>query len=1182
MEVANCHVGATQGPQWCYIGSTCAITGLEGTCDMGVFEGYLVRLPYHFSYFIGSIWMMSSGKQFTLEAPGNKKIVPLGVQSYASGPISFGGNVSEGDDDSPPNSTKATQINAFKCALTSNAGFSESPPWENFPPTRVDIECRIRNENKKTSISIDMAVEFENPYPKESMMVWIKVAKHFLCEEYDLAFVKNEFQDWDESESKWKSVNTKVAYTVSSETLMNAVLESETENQIAATSNFKGDDLSLKVGPVGRKCRILMKYGSGNMYSYAKMSLDPNLKDIGSKELLPFAIFVPWANIGSVTGKCDLSVKLVLPAEFSILDAKENVRAYEHLSMDKPLLLINKIFIQDENFKSSTDSYLKIFEFSSRSLPVSPTCFVFWLESKTVKSTMIVTNSVRISKIQYREEDRQFLKAHLPGMPSISQLMKLKFIVPRSSEDVSPSKKAYIHINMSDSSGSTSIVLNGKSMRLTFNKLLVQRFLKHLQSIPFLLEEKTIRSSDVWVEAFIIFNHQISMEDKFSVSFQVSEFQPDHLTEVFDHANSFLTGQPFPKISCDLVQRLTDIIRRIMQVKPSGGTDFSKPCDACYEWFPSLREHLFSRFQVREENFASFLFFDTDGGHNRPEDRSYLHRMKDLVRLYHIRGGSVNGYGAWLNQECASRLAKAFSGVCLLSLHVPELHSKAFDAAFKQEISNWLDCLARDTRILTIKPAPMTYAASGITRVENAFEILGVRSLSNSAVRFGAPDISNIGTTGIVLQNVTCGLEHVLYVVARDEDALKSTECFIGGKRVMIEFDEVSSELSGELEGYDWIKSLSTPSEAFERNTAMFPKQLYQRVLDDLSFHWNLPLPDSSTSFFGRTKSAYQRAPIDKAHSAKEPPSISPVNSFSDKSAFSTSVYRNPACRPFHLGGNGVPSSGALFGANISDIGSAKSSFHVGDFGSVSRNFQPVSFGASENASTFASPAKSSFRLPKSPRFANAVANCQSQGVFWYYFEAFPADESAELNSFNDALKCFNYCFKYWQHIDFHCDGCKKIHLNGGVPRYHCLDLVDYDLCIDCYKKLGENSSDRAFGRRFVLYSNISDSSRATNETNSNILKNLFPNVTEGSTCDNPLDRTVYSWIRRLQFLFLSLMEWKIFLNSKLQSLASNDELVRKISGMLEKVNAWDDWKNFNLDTLLIKEFFQATCKELQ
>ena len=72
---------------------------------------------------------------------------------------------------------------------------------------------------------------------------------------------------------------------------------------------------------------------------------------------------------------------------------------------------------------------------------------------------------------------------------------------------------------------------------------------------------------------------------------------------------------------------------------------------------------------------CTFLEFDTNGGHNGGSN--YLDSLRSLCGSCGVRNGMVTGFGSWLNQDCASRVASVIGNVpAQLALLLPEAGAK--------------------------------------------------------------------------------------------------------------------------------------------------------------------------------------------------------------------------------------------------------------------------------------------------------------------------------------------------------------------------------------------------------------------------------------------------------------------------------------------------------------------------
>merc|ERR1711971_1372996 len=78
---------------------------------------------------------------------------------------------------------------------------------------------------------------------------------------------------------------------------------------------------------------------------------------------------------------------------------------------------------------------------------------------------------------------------------------------------------------------------------------------------------------------------------------------------------------------------------------------------------------------------TTFVNWDTDGGNN---SGPCFTAIRDLKRKADVVGGFVTGVGAWVDQDCASNVARILRGPCVLSLSFPV--QDASNAILRQDL----------------------------------------------------------------------------------------------------------------------------------------------------------------------------------------------------------------------------------------------------------------------------------------------------------------------------------------------------------------------------------------------------------------------------------------------------------------------------------------------------------------
>merc|ERR1719203_767051 len=199
------------------------------------------------------------------------------------------------------------------------------------------------------------------------------------------------------------------------------------------------------------------------------------------------------------------------------------------------------------------------------------------------------------------------------------------------------------------------------------------------------------------------------------------------------------------------------MISKLRGITPGGMTCFTAgAAEAKKQYVSAVRSKYAGRANVE---FTSYVNFDTDGGNNRgPCDV----QIKELVDQADVVQGHVLGVGAWVDQDCATRVAKILKGSASLSLDFPAEVSA--DALFRQDLSRWIKVLRSAPVTLTVSAGATAWQARHGTRNENGCDCLFA---AGEGVRFDAPDVSEMDFTKAVVKGVQAGESVTLYLLSR-------------------------------------------------------------------------------------------------------------------------------------------------------------------------------------------------------------------------------------------------------------------------------------------------------------------------------------------------------------------------------------------------------------------------------
>lgn len=83
----------------------------------------------------------------------------------------------------------------------------------------------------KPGLKFELTLEYENPHPGESMVVWMKKLKQFVSDEkrstQELVLVDTRFQDLDDAHGEaWVDISSDIRYSEEAEAVVQAVITS--------------------------------------------------------------------------------------------------------------------------------------------------------------------------------------------------------------------------------------------------------------------------------------------------------------------------------------------------------------------------------------------------------------------------------------------------------------------------------------------------------------------------------------------------------------------------------------------------------------------------------------------------------------------------------------------------------------------------------------------------------------------------------------------------------------------------------------------------------------------------------------------------------------------------------------------------------------------------------------------
>ena len=867
-----------------------------------------------------------------------------------------------GDDLSPPNAVDAAKMNGIAVPVATSAGWSSSPPkQEGVYPSAVAYDLRLRtnqsrnnnksssNSSKVTAESLELiaTLEYTNPNYEhgESMMVKVAVAKTLVQAEIpdaELALVAAQFQEFIPAKNQWLDITTDVDYTQTANAVVAAVLEDTTRSgQTAGKATVTAEKIEFTLGPFSAKARINLTFQTDRLFTYDAMSLKADASDIGSQRILPLWVTLPFAPVNHEAGLSQLDVRFRAPPGTSIMPIDQYKEAYQHLKSQDSMKTTTILAVSElTQLGDASGDNGAGFKFQWGSLPTRSCGILAWLAlpnpvddyddcgfdfvhigrsleelSGSVQQLNDINTDSNNKKSRAHaviqvpsNEDLASLQVPLPGHGPMGSLWRVKVKMPEAQARHKP--YWILNLTISDKSGSTMTQVDsvGTTMRQRFNQLAEARFLKRLESIPALLQAGVLRSEDVWMDVFLPFDSAALPAWIHKVMFRIADVK-DLIAEVVAAIRSD---------NLDLARsKLPSVVRYVLAlrgVSPGGLTNFSAGANTLIKEFGQWQREAQSLVQETITP-CSFVEFDTDGGHNN--SGGYLDSLQRLCEIYDVRNGLVTGFGSWLNQDCASKVARVLgSAPAQLALSVPAAGTEGMDKIFRRGFSAWVSALRQPPKIdVKISAGSVSFPSSRSTyRNANAVDVVSFRRIGDrheKMPKFGGPDIANEEFTKAAIDGVSAGEELIVYIVSRLDSAARLMEtleietsaadsCVRNKATTTIE-DENSI---GNFLAFDWLTMLTTQSgkKGFQLSP-LLATSLRSRLEDEVCFRFNIASPSGSTSFLGRCKTVAGRPPIGSAHQPSPPDS--PLKILPPTPTHNDTQRKAPIFRP-HAGGGYV------------------------------------------------------------------------------------------------------------------------------------------------------------------------------------------------------------------------------------------------------------------------------------
>lgn len=867
------------------------------------------------------------------------------------------------------------------------------------------------------ALRVTLTLDFTNPHPGESMSVRLRLARTRISshDKSLLNLISTALHEWDETTQSWIDIPTSIAYTAQAQAVVDAVRQSGTNQTAGIATAAVDDDITVEIGPVAHKGRVTLRLSALNPVLYDMMGSRPDGSDLGTGRLLPFALFLPWAPVYDGSGNTLLSVSLRLPSSAELLPVSTHSRAYHHLKSQFPT-----------NYCMLAASPISERGYRWACLPPQPTFLVAWLAIPNPKADRLLQTSVNDSLSTQctilapnNDLDRERVTVSVPG-----RLMRVRIHTPTSlSSRRSPA--LLLHLTMSDSSGSTGLVWSQTgTVRDCFNKMARTRIEKRLGAIKTLLNAGLIDGNDIWAELVIAFDHTLLGHRL--VSFRVKD-APESL-----HQSSFTNDA-----TRQALDSVNELFAWLSGLRPNGGTDFVVPVRGAKQ----LARPLLAKAAGESLNLKTFIDFDTDGGHNGPVD-AVLDDLEVVCRELQVCGGVVTGFGAWVSQDTASRVARVL-GPCpaLLSMQVDE---PGLDRIFRIEFAAWVAALRRQPIDITVSGVQVLAAQAG------------------NRLQFDKPDVvTDVNSVGAKIVGADVDQDLMLYVVSRlpdFEEVSRRIRVVINGNIDDRTNVRVADEtLSGADLAYEWMSAM-TDSKYVVWNGSVAVQRMRDRIEDDVSFAFNVPAPSGSTSYLGRAQTTIPHEPIDMEHAAPDPqpclvrppnphlvPAVAQAHGFFGSPNPASLPIRNVPC---------APSAPARPGCGSQTVGPVPVYFGSPAPSAAAPPVPPSSLfgGSSTRAASSASSAFSMGGPP--PSFPGRWAPVRLESpISWadVVERSNGLCRTSKPTTTPSALDALHHSISRLQgvSVQFSCDVCRK-DLGFSSTRYHCFDCDDFDECELC------------------------------------------------------------------------------------------------------------------------------------
>ena len=963
-------------------------------------------------------------------------------------PESCGINATAGDDTNPPNAV-TTLLNAITTWASGNVGFSVSPERKNIHPSGVEYNIKMKRSTTNGKIGLDLGITliFSNPVHRvreESMMIWAKMVKQYINDSMksELELVSTNFQDRVNGE--WVNIDSKIEFAETAEAVLQSVVTSGV-NQSAGTVTGKGLYNDAKLGPVGREGKIILRYQVQELYTYAYMN---TADTAATMDVVPLAIFIPHSGLVSHHGAMTFEVQFEGCEGSTNMSVGDDFAAYKHLRQHSMLKSESNVTILLPQLQGTG------FQYAIRTLPPQPTALMLMLKVPSDSRDTVALDRIALAIddatstftiFQPVPEDTDLLCGPTIGSGGSAMYLRGQLKLGGFQTRAESETRVYTSLLVSDASGSTamSVPRDGSSLaptvsvRTQFNEMAINRTLSRIAMIPSLLENKLAMERDIMGEYAYMFDGDVL--SKFLTVFKLKDvaryvtaitegaFLDHRLAETFSQRSTLKAAIPKSETAAlDAFDSICKFCDSIRSMTSHGSTSFKSPANVISRDYDEYVNKIKKLDRDVKPVFTTYVDFDTDGGNN---GGAYEAAWKEMVEKCNVVGGCVNGFGAWVNQNDATKVSQILKGPCQLFLSVPHKGSEGANACFRRGMSSWLRTIRYSPVTVSLEAGYVSWN-SKITRHDNGMEVIAIgMPCEDSKVQFDEPDVTkSTKFTATTLKNLNAGDTVMVYLQSRHGNATDLARKM----RVNVNGLQCPLQVIGESNhdiflGHEWLRVLN--STASDRTASIcrnknVSKQYLQRIEVDISHNFNIPTLSGSTAFLGRAETV-ARDPIPKSKQPSEPERVKVYHGL-----FGAQPSRMIGAAPAAGGGTGglfgssAPASASLFGT--------ASCVPASSFGAQERS----DFLQERTALTPSEILKATdyLKVPSHTICSTTIA----------------AEITKVLNTQlrHDVEICAGPLNTVKNAVNYHCDGNS---CTGSSVRFHCLCCINYDLCSSCY-----------------------------------------------------------------------------------------------------------------------------------